>query len=253
MGDRDQPEEDYTWLVLSEQHHSNIGGVCSELSLAFMDDPTLENYLKLRLANPGRLIEVWNINPFYWALCNRERVEALGINVEDVFGLIDADEACASRLSLRLIELIVERRAREKSGETHLVGRGEVISDSLINFLIAMMLDVFDWKNSLIIPRDLLVLVKHQLGADRSAEIRDMSVQLSRQKALSEGAYLKKMGKPVTLGSVAEILKVERSTVLRWFKDGDFQREVDRLYEMRKRLDRYEASRSPEGRTNESD
>lgn len=226
MGDRDQSEEDYTSFILSKQHNRETG-VWSELSLAFKDDPTLEQYLELRRANPGKLIEIatsWSLD---WVFPNEKRLKAFGISVEDVVGSLDADEACASRLSLRLIELIVERRAREKSGETHLIGRGEVISDSLLNYLIAMMLDALDWNDSMIIPRDLIVLVKHQLGADTSAETRTMDVWQSRKNAIHIGAQLKKMGYPVTLGTVAETMKVERSTVMRWFKDGDFQLEVD--------------------------
>jgi len=226
MEDNEEFDEDYTSFALSAQHNGVTGGF-SELSKAFKDNPTLENYLELRRQNPGKLIEVstnWSLD---WVFANEGRLSAMGIEVQDVLGSLDADEASASRVSLRLIELLVERRAREASGETHLVVRGEAISDSFINYLIAMMLDALDWNDQMIIPRDLIVLIKHQLRADVSVEARDMEVRHNHDLAVSLGAQLMKQGKPVSLGIVAKIMKVERSTVMRWFKDGDFLKEVE--------------------------
>lgn len=226
MEPEDKFEKDYTAFALSPQHNG-VTGSFSDLSKAFKDNPTLEHYLELRRGNPGKLIEVSPSSYLSWVLANEERLEALGISTNDVVGCLDADEASASRLSLRLIELLVERRGREGSGETHLVGRGEAISDSLVNYLIAMMLDALDSNDNTIIARDLIVLIKHRLGAGVSVEDRTMEVRRNRRNALYVGAYLKKCGKPVSLGSVAQVLKVERSTVLRWFKGSNFQNEVD--------------------------
>jgi hypothetical protein len=229
MANDEEFDEDYTSFSLSAQHNSEAGGF-SELSKAFKGNPTLEHYLKLRRQNPGKLIEVatnWSLD---WVFANEERLRDLDIEPEDVVGSLDADEASASRVSLRLIELLVERRAREALGETHLVGRGEAVSDSFINYLIAMMLDALDWNDQMIIPRDLIVLIKHQLRADVSVEARDMQVRHNRHTAVSLGAHLMKRGEPVSLGIVAKIMKVERSTVMRWFKDGDFLKEVEELH-----------------------
>lgn len=240
MNDMDDEEpnetgEDYTCFTLSAQHNSETGSF-SDLSKAFKDNPSLEYYLELRRSNPGKLIEIatnWSLD---WCFANEERVEALGIDIKDVVGSLDADEASASRLCLQLIELIVERRKREQAGETHLVGRGEAISDSLVNYLIAMMLDALDWNDQMIIPRDLIVLIKHQLGADTSVEDAKMTVNTNRQNARSIGAQLKARGEKVSLGRVAEIMNVERSTVLRWFKNQDFHEEVDWWFEVTKAI-----------------
>jgi predicted transcriptional regulator len=226
MANDEEFGEDYTSFTLSAQHNGVTGGF-SELSKAFKDNPTIEHYLELRRQNPGKLIEVatnWSLD---WVFANEDRLTELGIEVEDVVGSLDADEAAASRLSLRLIELLVERRTREASGDTHLVGRGEAIADSLVNYLIAMMLDALDWTDRMIIPRDLIVLIKHQLRADVSIEARNMEVRHNRHSAVSIGAQLIKRGEPVSLGIVAKIMNVERSTVMRWFKDGDFLKEVE--------------------------
>lgn len=249
MEPEDEFEEDYTFFGLSPQHNG-VTGSFSDLSKSFKDKPTLEHYLELRRRNPGKLVEVstsWSLD---WVLANDERLQAFGIPTGDVVGSLDADEASASRLSLRLIELIVERRAREGSGETHLVGRGEAISDSLVNYLIAMMLDALDWNDSMIIPRDLIVLIKHQLGAEVSIEARSMEVSQSRHNAVLIGAQLKKRGESVSLGAVADVLKVERSTVLRWFKGSDFHHEVDQWIEM---CDAFDSGKMFKKKPDESD
>ncbi|HBT34578.1 MAG TPA: hypothetical protein DEB52_00515 [Hyphomonas sp.] len=226
MDDNEEYDEDYTSFSLSAQHNSEAGGF-SELSKAFKDNPTLEHYLELRRQNPGKLIEVATNWSLEWVFANEERLRDLDIEPEDVVGSLDADEASASRVSLRLIELLVERRAREALGETHLVGRGEAVSDSFLNYLIAMMLDALDWNDQMIIPRDLIVLIKHQLRAEVSVEARDMQARHNRHTAVSLGAQLMKQGTPVSLGIVAKMMNVERSTVMRWFKDGDFVKEVE--------------------------
>ena len=226
MANDEEFDEDYTSFTLSAQHSGVTGGF-SELSKAFKDNPTIEHYLELRRQNPGKLIEIstnWSLD---WVFANEIRLSAIGIEVKDVVGSLDADEASASRLSLRLLELVAERRAREASGETHLVVRGEAISDSFINYLIAMILDALDWNDRMIIPRDLVVLIKHQLRADVSVESRNMEVRHNHDLAVSLGAHLMKQGKPFSLGIIAKIMKVERSTVMRWFKDRDFQKEVE--------------------------
>ncbi|WP_213269142.1 hypothetical protein [Hyphomonas sp.] len=199
------------------------------------------------------MIEVSTSFSLDWVVANEERLQALGIPIGDVERILDADEASASRLSLRLIELLVERRARESSGETHLVGRGEVISDTLVNYLVAMMLDALDWNDNMIIPRDLIVLIKHQLGTEVSVEARNMEVILNRESALWAGAYLKNIGKPVSFGAVAELMHVERSTVLRWFKDGDFHKEVDEWHAIMEALRAETLASNPSSGSDETD
>lgn len=229
MSDSGEEREDYTAFTLSDQHNSETGSF-SELSKAYKDNPTIEHYAKLRRDNRGQLIEIstnWSLD---WCLANQERVAELGIDIYDIVGSLDGDEACASRFSLRLIELIIERRARKKAGDTHLVGRGEVISDSLVNYLIAMMLDALDWNDQMTMPRDLIVLIKHQLGADTSNQDMIMTVKHSRQTACALGAQLKAQGETVSLDKIAKIMSVERSTVLRWFKGEDFHQEVEQWF-----------------------
>lgn len=231
MSSQDEDHEDYTAFSLSKQHNAETGSF-SELSKAFKANPALEHYLELRKSNPGKLIEISTSWALDWCFKNEHRLKELGIDMLDAVGSLDADEASTSRLSLRLIELIVERRAREREGETHLVGRGEAISDSLVNYLIAMMLDALDWNNEMTIPRDLIVLIKHQLNADKSAEHDAMKLANRKEAALSVGGLMIAQGKTVSIAKVAEAMGVQRSTVMRWFKGENYQQKATEWFRM---------------------
>lgn len=226
MEPEDEFEEDYTFFGLSPQHNG-VTGSFSDLSKVYKANPTPEHYLGLRRGNPGKLVEIATSWSMEWLFTNQDRLEEIGIRPIDVVGALDADEASASRVSLRLLELIVERRAREAAGETHLVGRGEAISDSLVNYLIAMMLDALDWNDQMVISRDLIVLIKHQLGAEVSIEAKSQEVEHRRKTATWGAARLRVQGEPGSIRQVASMMGVSPSTVMRWFGEDSFEEEVE--------------------------
>lgn len=217
---------------LSEQHNG-VTGRFSELSKAYKADPTLENYVSLRRSNPGELIEIATSWSMDWLLSNGEVLKGYNIDPETVAGALDADPACISEVSLRLMECLIEREARAKSGETQLQSRGVAIGNSLVNYLIAMMLDALDWNDELYIPRDLMVLIKHQMGTDASAESRTMEVHTKQRQAVWLAAQLRYQGQSGTIRQVAKLLQLNASTVSRWFAaEGSFEREVDKFLVM---------------------
>lgn len=79
------------------------------------------------------------------------------------------------------------------------------------------------------IPRDLIVLIKHVLGAETSNEAEKIDTSNRRFNALYTAAYLRKNGKLSTMADVARAMGVSRSTVTRWFPEGDFEVEVQRI------------------------
>lgn len=223
--------EEYDERGLARQHNIETGKF-SELSLAYRENPSVENYLRLRRANPDKLIEVstsWGLD---WLISNEDTVRKFGIDPQDIASSLDADSSAISRVSLRILELLSERRAMTSSGKTHVQSRGEAIGDSLVNYLIAMMLDALDRYDNLHIPRDLIVLIKHQLGADVSAEARDQEVRQRRQTAIWGAAKLRQAGNPWTIREVARHMNVSPSTVLRWFEGKNFEDEVTKIFEL---------------------
>jgi hypothetical protein len=82
---------------------------------------------------------------------------------------MDGECAAISELSLRLMELLVERERVQKSGKPHAVSRGEVISDVFVNALISYMLAGLASTKHFHINPDLMMLITHQLSSGACA------------------------------------------------------------------------------------
>jgi len=130
------------------------------------------------------------------------------------------------------MENLIKRETLEAAGEVHVQSRDEIMTDSLINYLIAMMLDSMDRYDELHIPRDLIVLLKHKLGADVSAEAKKYEVREKREAAVWMAANIRAQGKPCSMRDVAKEMQISPSTVLRWFPEGEFETEVEQQIEM---------------------
>lgn len=212
---------------LSRQHR-DPSSKAKGLSRRYKSDPTIENYVRLRRKNPDVLINIAISEGMEWVHKNTEVLKDRGIPPQTLIGALDADPACISEVSLRLLELLVERRKLEASGETQVQSRGLAIRDSLVNYLIKIMLDALDWNDELYIPRDLLVLMRHQLGPSDSVEVRSLKVVQEREDASWLAAQLRYIGEEGSLRDVAEVMDVHPSSVSRWFNETEtFERCVD--------------------------
>ena len=141
--------------------------VSKDLSERFKKAPLIDQYVKLRRENPDDEIEFTTSPGIEWLFNAGTELEQWKIPEELVAGALDADEASICELSLVLLECLVQRREIENSDKPHaVVVRGKAISDSLVNFLIAMMLDALSWNSNLILPRDLAILIRYQLIKD---------------------------------------------------------------------------------------
>ena len=154
----------------------------SELSKAFKRDPTIENYVRLRRENPDEVIEIAVSSGLEWLFSNEELLKSNGIPPLLVGGILDADHACISELSLLLLEKIIEKKGLSARGETHLVGRGNAISESLIDHLICMMLDSLEWTDDLRLDRDLIVLIRERLGGVSSKWEKEQDLHERRRE-----------------------------------------------------------------------
>ena len=191
----------------------------SELSKAFKKNPNIDNYVKLRRENPNEIIEVGVSSGLEWLFSHEGTLEAVGIPLRLVGGILDADHDAISELCLLLLEKIVERKNLERGGQTHLASRGEAISDSLINFLICMILDSLDWNDYLVLPRDLIVLMRERLGGENSIWEKDQEMIECRQNATWIAFQLLSKGKTPSYRLIGNVLGVSATTVMRWFPD----------------------------------
>jgi hypothetical protein len=213
---------------MAETSKDDIGGF-SLLTRAYKDDPTIENYVALRRQHPNATIQVAITGALEWVWGNEEILKQFGIDPYMVSGALDADPSDISELSLQLLELIIERKKLEKAGKTHVVSRGVAISDTLVNYLINMMLDALDWNDDLFIPRDLIVLIRHQTGGaatdwDRVEELKEL-----RTKAIITAVELVAEGKLPTIRAVARKLGVSATTVMRWYPEGELARKLQEI------------------------
>ena len=204
-------------------------GGSNEQTAEYKNNPSLENYLRLRRENPEAEIEVAIVGGLDPLIFMVDELRRHGLDPELVAGVMDADENAISDLSLQLIEKITNAKELERSGETHLGRRGLVIPDKLVNWLICVMLEAQSWNGTLRLSRDLIVLIRERLRGSSFDYERAMSADNRRTKAVLMAGQLKAQGKTTTRRMIAEHFGVAPSTVTRWFEDADFESEVDRV------------------------
>ena len=188
------------------------------LSRAFKANPTIENYVKLRQDNPEAEIEVAVTGGIDWLFANDQLLQDHGVDPGLFASVLDASPTAISQISLVLLTRLVERNRMEAAGLTQLASRGKAIPDSLVNYLIAIMLDSLSWNDDLEIPRDLIVLTRHQLlGSDDPALTKRQRSHELEKSIVSIGAQLLESGASISTRIIAEILGINASTVSRMF------------------------------------
>jgi hypothetical protein len=195
-------------------------------SKAYKQDPSLERYVKLRRENPEAEIEVSLIGGLDPLLSMNKELERYGFDPDLVAGGMDADPEAISALSLQIMEKMIEARELARK-ETHLARRGLAIPEKLITWLTLVMLDALSWNDHLYIPRDLIVLIREQLGGPNSEYQRQISASHGRSNAILVGAQMIAKGIKPSFRLVADVLRVHPTTVLRWFPQGDFLKQVE--------------------------
>ena len=94
---------------------------------AYKADPTITNYLKLRRSDPEAEIEVATLGGFDSVLAMRSEFEAYGFTIEEILGLLDAEQGTITDISLRLLEELVHQEELLKNGESQIVRRDKAM------------------------------------------------------------------------------------------------------------------------------
>lgn len=212
--------------------HNADSGEFNALSKSYKAKPSIALYVELRRKHPKALIEISTSFAMDWLLSNGDALRGYGIDPQIVASCLDAKAEAIQELSLLLLENIILRERLESDGVTHVQTRDEIISDSLVSYLISMMLDALDRNNELTIPRDLIVLIKHQYGADVSAEHKKQDVRERRSAALWAAAEQRLKGEKCSIRDIANWMSISPSTVARWFPDGTFESEVEEILKL---------------------
>jgi hypothetical protein len=113
------------------------------LSEAYQRLPTLRNYVALRRTHPDTQIHCPERDIFEVMGDFDEPID-FDIPSELILFAVTGECAAISELSLRLMELLIEREAIQSTGESAAIRRGIAVSDVFINRLIELMLDGLD-------------------------------------------------------------------------------------------------------------
>lgn len=208
---------------------SEKDGGYNAVSKAYKKDPSIELYLKLRREKPDAEIEVSVIGGMEQLFFLESELRKYGFDPNLVASVMDADPEAIGELSLQLMEKMIEAKDLAKNGKTHLARRGLAVPDKLINWLIACMLDALSWNDDLYIPRDLIVLIRERLGGSNPEYEQASHAHEMRWAAITIGGQLQARGIKPSFRMLAGILNVAPSTVKRWFPNGDFKEEVERV------------------------
>lgn len=196
-----------------------------QLVLNYRREGSIENYLAIKRQFPEVEIQVsrfGGMDPLY-ALASEFRKQ--GIDPQLVAGGMDGVEPSIDALSLRLLECIVDREKLPKNGPGHLEKRRAAISDSMVAYLIAIMLESYDWNDeeTFRVPASLIVLIRHQLcGLQPDLHTEYQRREHRQNTAIAIGRTLKP-GEQPSVRKVARDYRVPRNTVARWLADNDFK------------------------------
>jgi hypothetical protein len=200
-----------------------------KLAAAYEEEPTLENYLRLRRDIPEAEIDVGLFGGLDQVEILDGELHKHGIAPELVVGSLDAYEPDIDELSLRLMECLVARSKLPKEGPGHITRRQNAISDTIVAYLIAMMLEAIEWNksNPIVIPSSLIVLIRDRLcGA--SPDLRKEYLSWQRRKdAASLAAQHFRAEERITVRKLVKLTHVGRSTAQRWLDDPKFHHSVE--------------------------
>ena len=112
-------------------------------------------------------------------------------------------------------------------GETHLIRRGLAIPEKLLDGVICCSLDALSWNDDLMIPRDLIVLIRERLGGSNLHYEKEGAIRQNKQNAGLIAGQLMARGVVPTFKIIGQALGVAPSTVKRWFGPGEFEQARD--------------------------
>jgi len=196
-----------------------------QLIVAYRNDPSVENYIRIRHEIPEVEIQVGLFGGIEALFKLEKEFERQGIDPQLVAGSLDADEPSIDALCLRLLELLAARGKLPKGGPGYIEKRRNAISDPTINYLVVEMLEALDRHGEAIrIPASLVVLIREQLcGSNPDLYQTYLSKERFQNAALAAGQYYHQTNKQISVRKFAAIAGVGKGTAARWLADEEFQ------------------------------
>lgn len=203
------------------------------LAVACRNEPSIKHYLAIRTEFPELDIQIGFSDGIDALFILEAKFRQYGIDPVLVAGATDGFEPDIDKLCLALMECIVARDMISGPGQTQ--RRRATISDAMVNYLIALMLEGLDLHNEMVqVPASLILLVRHQLGplkGDLHDEYRSREAKL--QVARRVGQLLEPDGK-LSINLLVKLASqsnkpISRATAARWLKDKEFNGEIQHV------------------------
>lgn len=210
----------------SHEYGTDQSGKWNEATKSYFQNPSAENYVRLRRENPDQEIATHIHGGIDQLFAVQDELRKYQIDPDKFVSVFDGDEKTISFYSLFFLEELIKARKLAKEGETHLVRRGIVVPDKLIDWFITCSLDAITRYNPSALSRDLVVLIRERFGGPNPEYEKRAEVKKLRLDACWIAGSLLARGKTPTFRIVGEVLGVAPSTVKRWFADGEFEAEA---------------------------
>jgi hypothetical protein len=197
--------------------------IFTQLVTAYRQNPTIENYVRVRRLFPEVGIQVAEFGGIEPLFALEDDLKKVGVAPDLVAAALDANEPSIDALCLRLLQCLITRENLPKDGPGFIQKRRRAISDSTVNYLIVAMLESYDWhEETFRVPASLIVLIRHQLcGTSPDLHKEFLSRERRQNVAISVGQRLKP-GEKLSINKLRNWTDIPRSTAARWLNDDDF-------------------------------
>jgi hypothetical protein len=184
---------------------------------------SIELYVELRRQFPEVEIQVGRLGGLDPLFSLENEFKKAGIDPILIASAMDADEPSVDALCLRLLDLLVDKSRLPKSGVGYIQKRRAAISDTIVNYLIAVILEGLDWHDvAFRVPASLVVLIRHQItGPNPDLHTTFQSRERRRIAAMMVGQKLALNERP-SVRTLARLAGVPISTAGRWLADNEF-------------------------------
>jgi hypothetical protein len=141
--------------------------IARKLEDAYYRNRSIENYVKFRREVPGVEIDAEYFFDYEQFSYLKKELARHGIDTECLFGVFDGFEPDIDELCLQLLEAIIAKKRLPKSGPGYIDKRKSAISESFIDYLVVVMVELIAWKGQYertgVLPKALLVLIRERL------------------------------------------------------------------------------------------
>jgi hypothetical protein len=183
----------------------------------YRHERSIENYLRVRREFREVDIRVEYFSGTDPLSALEEEFERRGVDPHLIAAALKGNDPSIDELCLHLMELLVARDKLPKEGPGHIERRRNAISDAMVNYLIAMILEAGDMDGSW--PPSLDLLIRHQLCGSNPDLHETYLLKQKRENLVNAYDQLLAAGEEPSVRRLASMAGVPRSTAHRWLKE----------------------------------